>query len=225
MKISLQLLLTFQFLFCIAYSCENSQNVYYPLVSDFDEWNIDDLLDKGEKCLLKRNHELAIEIFSEAIELCFKKEKQEIRLCRGLIDRSIARASIGDETEAIQDLRLLQKQIETFKCTNATAEFEEEFTAGGKPILGDDLISIEDCVKRTENTVSYIKDILALAPVKAKWKAAFISTLYLMEDQAIQCCRAGGVWKACLQPLLEKWLELKDWERECRRSGHWYLYD
>lgn len=40
--------------------------------------------------------------------------------------------------------------------------------------------------------------------------------------KAKQCCLAGGIWKACLEPLFTKWLELKDWDKECRRIGKWY---
>ena len=213
-----------QILVCAAVACEDTTEVHYPQVTDYDEWNIEDLLDRGEDCLLNGNHESAEEIFSEATEHCYRKEKQEIRVCRGLLARSLARASMGIEIEAIQDLQALQKQIEAFKCSNVSSN-SEEYTAGGKPILGEDRISIENCIKRTENTVNYIKDILALAPISSKWKVTFITTLYVLEDRAIQCCRAGGIWKACLQPLLDKWLELKDWERECRHSGHWYLFD
>ena len=120
----------------------------------------------------------------------------------------------------------MQEIIETFICQESTLyKVDNRYEAGGKEIFGENEISIEDCIKRTENTVNAIKDILALTSVSPKWKAAFIASLYLLEDKAISCCRAGGVWKACLQPLLEKWINLKEWERECRRSGHWYLLD
>jgi hypothetical protein len=30
-----------------------------------------------------------------------------------------------------------------------------------------------------------------------------------MVNSANNCCRSGGLWKACLQPLVNKW---KDWQ-------------
>lgn len=74
------------------------------------------------------------------------------------------------------------------------------------PILGPDTVSIYDCLSMVDGTED-----------KAKLLASFLKADKLiiaqiaingLADQARKCCRAGGLWKACLRPLVNKWCEL-----------------
>jgi len=204
--------------------CERNINIPYPGVLNVTEWNIDALLDQGESHLLKQEYVEAKKVLTEAIDLCKENPDQDIRLCRGLFDRSIANASMGLENDSLCDIKTLQGTLENFQCKLGAAD-DNEYMAGGKPILGPDIIDIDDCIERAGNTIGFIKDIIGFAPVSNEWKVSFIAALYVAESKARDCCIRGGVWKACLQPLLHRWLELKEWERECRRTNHWYILE
>lgn len=205
--------------------CFDPIDLSYPSASSSLEFRIDSLLEQGEQYFIAKDFSKAEENLSEAISLCRNFGEQDIRLFRGLLDRSLVNACLGFEDLSIRDLRDLETSIDIFHCGYGSGSSKEEYYAGGKPILGEDQITIAECIERAETTISYFKDLLTIAPVSFKWQTTFLSSLHLLELKAKECCRSGGVWKACLEPLLNKWVEFKIWESECRRSGHWYLLD
>ena len=73
-----------------------------------------------------------------------------------------------------------------------------------KPILGPERISISDCIDFAESTAEKCGYLISFVP-----KAAVQVTLQILisdlKQRAISCCRAGGLWKACLKPILDKW--------------------
>ncbi|MEK7339314.1 MAG: hypothetical protein WBD50_02280 [Candidatus Rhabdochlamydia sp.] len=79
----------------------------------------------------------------------------------------------------------------------------EKTLVSDQPILGPDRISIEECIERAQTTASCAKVIIGFS----KSRAQFIlnSLVNDLEDRAIRCCMAGGLWKACLPPLVNKW--------------------
>lgn len=63
---------------------------------------------------------------------------------------------------------------------------------------------MKECLERVGNTVSMSKKLIAF--VKRKEVVFLLTTLIDgLEERASRCCRAGGLWKACLQPLVNKW--------------------
>jgi hypothetical protein len=74
-----------------------------------------------------------------------------------------------------------------------------------RPILGPDRISIEECIERAQGTANYAKIIIGFS----KSRAQFILNTLIddLTGRAIQCCMAGGLWKTCIQPLVNKWYQ------------------
>ncbi len=71
------------------------------------------------------------------------------------------------------------------------------------PILGPDHIAIRDCLERVDNTVKGLTLLLA-AVRRPEVSALALVVVYKLEDVAKNCCRAGGIWKGCLQKLVNR---------------------
>jgi hypothetical protein len=71
------------------------------------------------------------------------------------------------------------------------------------PILGPDQIPMHDCLERVETTKDALI-ILITAIKKTEVRFLAMSVINALADQATNCCYKGGVWKGCLQPLVNK---------------------
>ncbi len=71
------------------------------------------------------------------------------------------------------------------------------------PILGPDEISKRDCLERVETTERALYLLIA-AVKKSEVRAIATTIIKALADQAASCCRAGGLWKGCLQKLVNK---------------------
>ena len=71
------------------------------------------------------------------------------------------------------------------------------------PIIGPDQIPTRDCLERVATTSKAVR--ILIAAVK-KSEVRTLATLLIDElsDTASRCCRAGGIWKGCLQKLANK---------------------
>lgn len=165
------------------------------------------LLDQAENSFIEKNYSKSIEQFSDIICLYSESFPDPI-FCRALLGRSLAYAIIGDEEYALSDLRLLDESLSKFSCQ----DHKEEHTVYGEPILGPEQISIQECLDRVSGTESAALAIVAILPINLKLKSAIIASITTIAYKSKSCCRQGGVWKACLKPLLEKWKKLKIWE-------------
>lgn len=212
--------LVFLFLPLTVFSCEEA-GISYPLISNVSDWEIDNLLDRGEENLLLGEYFQAQEDFCKAISLIENQNNQEIRLCRALFSRSLSNAALRQEENALLDIEHLMKILDHFQCNEAKQG--NAYFAHGQPILGPDEMDVSDCIDLVENTIGFVKEILALSPVSNGWKISVIAAIEAAAAKARSCCKSGGIWKACLQPLFEKWLILKDWDKECRKLGNWYF--
>ena len=202
-------------------SCESSL-IEYPQANSLIEYEIDDLLNNGEKELLDGRFEEALNFFIQAKDLCKDQENQEMRFFRCTFNCYITHMALDLSNDFEEDYYTLDRLISDNQCSNGTLAPPTEYIANGKPILGPNKISEEECLELVKNTTEYIELILSFAPIKNGWKFSAIASTKLLSYKAQQCCRSGGVWKACLQPLYEKWLKLKDWEKECRKHSDWY---
>lgn len=71
------------------------------------------------------------------------------------------------------------------------------------PIFGPDAVSIQDCVEFVEGTANALK--LLVAAVKRPEVVALATTVINeLQRVANNCCRAGGIWKGCLQKLVNR---------------------
>ena len=202
----------------ILFCCDEDIEIHYPKIENVIEYNIDSILDRGEEKMLQGYFVEANNLFENAIELCEKNNSKSIRLCRAFFNCSISLAALNHEEQALFKIGLLNKILETYQCSNARKINNESYSVRGKPILGEDEISIKECLERTENSKDLALMIIGLAPIPANIKIALTSALMITVNRAKNCCRLGGVWKACLQPLLQKWWDLKMWEQEWERN-------
>jgi len=212
-------LLIFFLLFTASgFSCEDGAEISeYPNPVSEMEILVDNLLDQAEMHLLKGGYQDAKDYFSEALAQMESEDSYEMRLIRILFGSILANACLGD-SEAELELEELVAILTSLQCTEAS----DPILANGKPILGPETLPIDDCLSLVDSTCDFAKDILALAPVRTAWKVGILAGLDGAGFKARQCCRSGGIWKACLQPLFTKWLKLKEWDNECRKIGDWY---
>lgn len=75
---------------------------------------------------------------------------------------------------------------------------------GTKPIYGPNTVSVQDCLQFAEGTARNCRYLISLVP-----KAHVQVTLNILVDDLLErarrCCKAGGIWKTCLQPIVDKW--------------------
>lgn len=71
-----------------------------------------------------------------------------------------------------------------------------------KPILGPDRIPVQDCMNFAESTAEKCLYLMALVP-KAHVQITLQILIDDLEKRAKSCCKAGGIWKACLQPIVD----------------------
>lgn len=71
------------------------------------------------------------------------------------------------------------------------------------PILGPDQISIRDCLERVETSREALFVLIA-AVKKTEVRFIAMGVINALTDQAASCCRRGGLWKGCLQQLVNK---------------------
>jgi hypothetical protein len=79
----------------------------------------------------------------------------------------------------------------------------EKALVSDQPILGPERISIEECIERSKTTANCARLIIGFS--KSRAQLILKHLVDSLEDRAIRCCMAGGLWKACLQPLIHKW--------------------
>ena len=106
--------------FCLAsiclIACDEPVEIKYPSPNKQIEFQIDQLLDKGEELLLKGAFESADQAFSNAISLSELEKDQDMRLCRALFDRSLVLAFEGNEEESLYDLNCVIAIVDSFVC-------------------------------------------------------------------------------------------------------------
>jgi len=76
-------------------------------------------------------------------------------------------------------------------------------TQVNQPILGPSRISITECVDR----VNGVQNAAKLLIIKARGEIQYMLHMLIddLSDKARFCCRKGGIWKECLQPIINKW--------------------
>lgn len=140
---------------------------------------------------------------------------------RSLFGQALAYAYL-DKVEEVECIaKTLLNIIQSMQCSDCSNDFYNKITTSSRPrtsgaypvllcanndnvpIHGPDRISIQDCIDMIENTRGYAKLLISKAP--AKVRAVLTFTIDQLADAGRKCCRAGGVWKACFQPLANKY--------------------
>lgn len=87
--------------------------------------------------------------------------------------------------------------------SNRTGSVSFQACHGDYPILGPDQVTINECLKMVDNTTEAIGYMIA-AVKRTEVRVLAMGIIQGLADTASRCCRAGGLWKGCLQKLGNK---------------------
>lgn len=87
--------------------------------------------------------------------------------------------------------------------SNRTGSVSFQTCHGDWPILGPDQVTINECLKMVNNTTEAIGYMIA-AVKRTEVRVLAMAVIEGLSDTASRCCRAGGLWKGCLQKLGNK---------------------
>lgn len=169
---------------------------------------------RGESYLLLGYYEEALEDFQIAYEKVYELNNHEARLCalRTLIDQFFAYALAGDEEKPqtlfdqiiplLRDCSCCTKQAvystEELIIKKCSSQHEPDY-----PVLGPDHVSIEECIGYVKGSVKQLKLLCGAVP-KTPARVLALALIDQLGESAMNCCRRGGLWKGCLQKLVNK---------------------
>jgi tetratricopeptide (TPR) repeat protein len=165
-------------------------------------------VDLGESYLLNEQYELALESLSLGYEIAQNYvDREKSMFPRALIGLAITYANLGRLEEAYFVIENMENQLKKLYCRDCRIEEEESYLlidSEAPPLIGPDRISIGECVNRVVGTARRSRELISFVK---KPEVQFILNNIIgdLEDRANRCCHAGGVWKACLGPLVNKW--------------------
>jgi hypothetical protein len=189
-------------------------------ISELSSSSYEDLADaymnRGESYLLSDHYELALEDFQnghESAGLCSSKTKSTL-LLRSLFGMLFSYGMMGKMNELYFIEGEIRKIFNNFDCkrvgkksdlSRSRLHLEHSLAAkdSEKPILGPDRISIDDCIDRAQKTAKASRILILKAPLSVQTILNIL--IDDLQDRAIYCCLSGGIWKACLRPILNKW--------------------
>ncbi len=173
-------------------------------------------LNRGESHLLAGNYNLAVEDLKngyELAEICDPDVKPMLML-RSLLGLVFSYGIMDEMEEFHSTEQEIRNLFDTFECKKIEKRqdsnrpgFRFGYSAmaanAEKPILGPDEISISECVRRARTIAGSSRILISNSRVDVQ---TFLNTLISdLEERSVRCCYAGGVWKACLQPIANKW--------------------
>ncbi len=114
-------------------------------------------------------------------------------------------------------LEQLTSVVNYFQCDDRFSEFEFALNSVDSNDISIIRIAIDPnepqpswwCVNTVETTASVLMGIVANIRAGAV-KVSATRLIGKLEQKAINCCYAGGLWSACIQPLadkLQQWLQ------------------
>ena len=175
------------------------------------------MYDRGIFLFMTREYAQAVDKFSYILN---SSESSEGLVGAALWGRAWANACLGNNEELIEDLdriAILAGLYESCDCNTTTSfAFAKSFSGSRSFQFGEDFDGkygfkfVNDpqyCIDTVDNCSRYLK---ALCVVIKDPGAR--TTLYLfvdgLADKAKNCCRAGGIWKECVQKMVDtmnKW--------------------
>lgn len=190
-------------------------------------------LSRGESYLISEEYAKALEDLQKgyAIATLLPNESKYPALLRSLFAQTFAFANIDmmENMQACADE--MNRILDSYHCsdcsenslakTHKSMRHDEVLSLQKKTdtnlitllasdqIIGEDEISIGECVQRAQNTATLARALIVKSRVAVQFALQMI--IDPLERSAISCCRAGGIWKACLQPLVSKWVQ---WNRK-----------
>lgn len=175
---------------------------------------------RAESYLICHRLEEAVNDFQTAYGFALKIQNEEFcsaQTFRSLLGLAIACGHLNQEERIYEIIPVLEKMIHSFQCSNCQearlsfhdSRINSRFSSfllqnEDVPIHGPDKISVRDCIDFINNTVKYTRCIIEEVPLAAA-RAALNYLIDQLADSAKGCCRKGGVWKGCVQKLVNKY--------------------
>jgi len=129
----------------------------------------------------------------------------------GLMDRM---DDLYNSAASIQELLTYSMHEKRCENQNILPTFSK-VNLTDRPILGPNKITIDECFEFVQGTSSKLRYLISLVP-KAEAQVILHITIDGLHNEALRCCSAGGIWKACLQPLVNKWY---NWNEKYKLLG------
>lgn len=169
---------------------------------------------RGENYLILGDDQKALEDFMLSYEYASNcKIKEDNMFFRASFGAFLAHVRL-ENLESVQELyfyldSMLEKNCSqsknaSFYLSNDNSnEILFQKCRADQPIFGPDRIAIGECMDRVTMTVKAITYLIT--PVKkAEVRALATALINQLANSAYECCEEGGIWKACLQPLVNK---------------------
>lgn len=174
-------------------------------------------MDLGESYLLSEQYELALEHLSAGYEIaqnCI--ERKEHLPSRALFGLAITYANLDRLEESYFAIETMEMQLRRSYCQGCE-EVGHIILMGLEepPILGADTVSIKECMDRVRGTINRANELISFVK-RAEVQFILRNIIADLGDRSIRCCQSGGVWKACLRPLVNKWYK---WNEKWRLFG------
>lgn len=158
-------------------------------------------IDLGESYLLNGQHELALQHLLEGYAISNHSiEKNDILLTRALFDQAITYAHL----DLIDDFYLTVSAIQTDSNNN----FSENWTLdlNQLPSPEEDMNFQQECLDQVKGAAHLVIQLVSSVK-RPVIKFILYKIISDLEDRSKECCLSGGVWNACIQPLINKWYQ------------------
>lgn len=184
-------------------------------------------ISRGESYLLGDQNDLALQDLQTGYEIAKASNSEDARpiFFRCLFGLAIANGNIGNLEEVYAIGESMKGILDSYKCAckgdnqivNEKYLLRKQvFDATTRvDILGPDRISIGECINNAQGTASRARALISFVK---RVEVQFTLNILIDDllERSINCCRAGGIWKACLQPIVDKW---NQWNEKWRVFG------
>jgi len=162
----------------------------------------------AEQCVEGKSHLMLRSAFALALAYSNLDMEEEFLFAAGLMKQAIDHLFPSDCSCSKKSGLDYVKQL-------VQSPFLKKNAQQSVAIEGPEHIPMLECVERAHGTA---KTCRALAKLAKKPGATFILDTLIdgLERKAVQCCYSGGMWKGCLQPLVDKW---NRWNMEYNMFG------
>jgi tetratricopeptide (TPR) repeat protein len=215
---------------------KESEEIEHMSPSDHDELAYL-YVSRGESHLLNAQYEKALDDFQNAnSHLRYSRDAKTLMSVafRAAFGEVIGYDNLGLYENAEQAIRQLQFIVRHFECDDfiGSRPCQERILllanrAQCNEIHADSLIlrnvALDPnesqpkwwCEKTVKNTTAVLRGLAANIPSSVTRFSA-LELIKTMEEKAIKCCYAGGLWSACLKPLADKF---EQWNRKWKVLG------
>jgi hypothetical protein len=172
---------------------------------------------RGEDYLILGKDQKALEDFLLSYEYALNCTEEENHLpFRPLFGAFLAHVRL-ENLESVQEIYIhLQSILKSQDCCKdegSSSYLSKRYSKGidipvqycnaDWPVLGPEKIPVKDCLNNVDATVRELKVLIA-AVRKTEVRAIAYALIDQLADIAKNCCWAGGLWKGCLQKLVNK---------------------